>query len=294
MVDLRTVEVFYWSVRLGGFGRAAEKLHTTQPSVSMRIRQLEERYKIELFRRSAGQRSQLTPRGQELYALAERTLELDREIDGVLTSAQRLSGALRLGVSETVARTWLSDFLRALHRTHPDLSPDVSVDISATLREGLLRGELDLAILLGPLHMPRVREVPLCSYDLVWAAHPEFVVPSDLVELAGVPILTFARGTQPTQTIIDAFARAGLPKPRLFPNSALAATVRMAMDGIGVCVAPRVVIGEELLRGDLKSFELPLTLPPLEYIAAYIEAPQSAHLASIAAMAQDCAGHHDW
>jgi DNA-binding transcriptional LysR family regulator len=291
MIDLRTLEIFYWVARLGGFGRAAEKLHTTQPAVSVRIRQLEERYNIQLFHRAVGQLPQLTPRGQDLYALAERMLELDRDVETVLSSRFTLRGPIRIGVSETVARTWLADFLRELHRHHPDLSPEVSVDISTTLREELLAGEIDLAILLGPLDLPRVREVPLCSYELVWAAKPDLTVASDLAVLGGSPILTFPRATRPTQAIADVFARAGLPPPRLYPNSSLAATVRMALDGIGVCIAPRVVIADELARGVLREVALPIPVPPLDYVAAYVEAPNSAHLAAVASIAQDCAGH---
>jgi DNA-binding transcriptional LysR family regulator len=41
MVDLRSLEVFFWVVKLGGFGRAAERLHMTQPAVSGRISQIE-------------------------------------------------------------------------------------------------------------------------------------------------------------------------------------------------------------------------------------------------------------
>jgi DNA-binding transcriptional LysR family regulator len=291
MIDLKTLEVFYWVVRLGGFGRAAEKLHTTQPAVSVRIKQLEERYNIQLFHRAAGQRPQLTPRGRELYAQAERMLELDRDIEAVLTSRFELRGLIRIGVSETVVRIWLADLLRDLHRHHPDLSLEVSVDISSTLRAGLLTGEIDLAILLGPLDLPRVREVPLCSYDLVWAAKPGLAVAADLAGLGTVPILTFARATRPTQMIADAFARAGLPAPRLYPNSSLAATVRMALDGIGVCIVPRVVIVEELARGTLSEVAAPFSVPPLDYVAAYVDAPHSAHLATVAAIAQACAGH---
>jgi DNA-binding transcriptional LysR family regulator len=293
MIDLKTLEIFYWVVRLGGFGRAAEKLHTTQPAVSMRIRQLEERFNIQLFHRAVGQRPQLTPRGRELYAQAERMLELDRDIETVLTSRFELRGLIRIGVSETVVHIWLADFLRDLHRHHPDLSLEVSVDISATLRAGLLTGEFDLAILLGPLELPRVREVPLCSYDLVWAATPGLVLPPSLVGFGTVPILTFARATRPTQAIVDAFAKAGLPAPRLYPNSSLTATIRMALDGIGVCVVPRVVILEELARGTLSEVTAPFSVRPLDYVAAYVEAPHSAHLATVAAFAQASAGHKE-
>jgi hypothetical protein len=51
------------------------------------------------------------------------------------------------------------------------------------------------------------------------------------------------------------------------------------------------VIGDELARGALREVVVPLVVPPLDFVAAYVEAPNSAHLAAIATIAQDCAGH---
>ncbi len=53
MVDLRSLEVFFWVVKLGGFGRAAERLHMTQPAVSSRISQIETRFNMRLLDRSS-------------------------------------------------------------------------------------------------------------------------------------------------------------------------------------------------------------------------------------------------
>jgi DNA-binding transcriptional LysR family regulator len=50
-VDLRSLEVFFWVVKLGGFGRAAERLRMTQPAVSGRISQIEARFGVRLLDR---------------------------------------------------------------------------------------------------------------------------------------------------------------------------------------------------------------------------------------------------
>jgi DNA-binding transcriptional LysR family regulator len=290
---LRTLEIFHCAAQLGSFSRAAAKLNTSQPAVTARIGNLEKSYNIELFHRIKGQKPELTPRGQELYGLTERMLALGQDIELVLNGSDVFRGRIRIGVSETVVHTWLPCFLRGLHERYPDLSPEVSVDVSVVLRQGLMAGELDLAILLGPLNLPRVREVPLCSYELVWAAKPGLAVPAGLVDLQATPILTFARATPPTQAIVDAFGKAGLPLPRLYPNSSLSAVVRMALDGIGVCVAPRVVIADELDKGKLQLLDIPVAVPPLDYVAAYVEAPNSSRLAAVTAVAQACAGYKE-
>ena len=50
-ITLRQLQVFEASARLGGYTRAAESLHMTQPAVSMQIRQLEEQAGMPLEKR---------------------------------------------------------------------------------------------------------------------------------------------------------------------------------------------------------------------------------------------------
>ncbi len=54
MLDPRSLEIFSWVVRPGGFGRAAERLHATQPAVSARIAALEAHFGARLVERGAG------------------------------------------------------------------------------------------------------------------------------------------------------------------------------------------------------------------------------------------------
>ena len=149
MIDPRTLEVFYWVVQLGGFRRAAEKLRTTQPAVSSRIAALEARLGASLLDRNRRRRVALTPRGTELLAYAERILALQGEMMAALADPAGLRGTVRLGTSETIVHTWLSALIRRVHEVHPSVTLDISVDISLNLREALVKGEVDVALLLG-------------------------------------------------------------------------------------------------------------------------------------------------
>ncbi len=265
MLDLRTLEIFYWVVTLGGFGRAAEKLHTTQPAVSARIAQMEQGFGVRLIERDRNRGITPTPKGLALLAQAERMLALRGEIVAALADHGAMAGTVRIGVSETIVHTWLNRLLRRLHDAHPHAAPDITVDISARLMEQLRAGEIDVALVLSPGAAPDVRTWPLCDYRMVWAAAPGLLsqdAPVDLAALASWPIITYARPTLPYQAVLDLFAGTDLPRPRLFASSSLAAMLRMAEDGIGVCVVPEAVLGERLriLHGAPD-------LPPLRFSA---------------------------
>lgn len=72
-MDFRQMETFD-SIASGSFGRAANRLHITQPAISLRISGLEEELGVKLFDRLNGS-IQLTAKGLELLAYAEGVLE---------------------------------------------------------------------------------------------------------------------------------------------------------------------------------------------------------------------------
>lgn len=287
-MDPRSLEVFYWTVQLGGFRRAAEKLHTTQPAVSARIAGLEAVCGTRLLDRDRRRRVTPTPRGMELLRYAERMMALQAEMVAALTASTDLRGTVRLGTSETVVHTWLTQLIRALHNAYPHVAVDISVDISTNLRAALLGGELDLALLLGPVAAPGVRDLPLCEYPLAWVARPDLCVGPTLAELAAWPILTYARGTGPHEQLLALFGRAGpeTGRPRVFANSSVSSIVRLVLDGIGIGLIAPAAIARELAAGELRVLEGAPALPPLVFTASYADTPGSGLAAAVARMAQ--------
>ena len=288
MIELRTLETFYWVARLGGFRRAAEKLNTTQPAVSARIMQLEQAFNTRLIDRDK-RHSALTPKGVELFAYAERMLALRTEMVMAVTSAGSLRGTVRLGVSETIVHTWLSRLVKRLHERYPAITLEIAVDVSANLRDSLLAGELDVALLLGPVSAPKIKNLPLCRYPMAWIASPDLPLgsgPLTLTELAAWPIMTYSRLTRPYREVTELFARVEIPRPRFFANSSLASIVRMTLDGIGISAIPPAVIPDELAAGRLRILASDTALPPLVFTASYLDQPDNALAAIVALLAE--------
>lgn len=273
MIDFRELETLYWVAELGSFRRTAEKLHTTQPAISARIAHLEDALATKLIERSRP-RVGLTPKGMEVLGYAKRLLALRRELMMVLEEKRNLRGPLRLGVSETIVHTWLAELLRRLHREYPLVSPEVVVDISPNLRDSLLRGEIDLAFLLGPISAPRVQNIRLCEYPLDWVASSQLKIPKrklSLSEVAQWPVITYARGTRPHAELVERFDRARCSHVRLFANSSLASIVRMTLDGVGLGVLPVTAVRSWLDSGQLRRVSVAVKLPSLVFCAAYLD-----------------------
>ncbi|MNQ72120.1 HTH-type transcriptional regulator YofA [compost metagenome] len=273
MIDLRSLQTFHAVALLGGFHKAAEKLHTSQPAVSARIAQLEQQLKGRLFERDK-RGCYLTTQGRELLNYAERMLALETEMVEAVAGRKGLSGTVSLGASDTIVHTWLSDLLKLLNQEYPEITLDVVVDSTANMTAGLTDCTLDIALLMGPVNAGNAENLPLCSYPISWIKSPDLEITSDppsLLELAAYPIITFARNTRPYWQLKEMFAREGVHKARLFSNSSLSSIVRMAVDGIGIAAIPEHVVLEEIVSGKLHVIETPYEMPVMSFTASFTE-----------------------
>jgi len=295
-MNLKQLEAFLWVAKLGSFSKTAERLFTTQPAISSRITNLEAELLVQLFDREGGN-VRLSAKGRELLGLAEEALgavQAMREHAGI---AAEISGVLRLGVSETIVQTWLSDLLADLHESYPLLDVEISVDVTANLRNDLVEHSLDVALLMGPVSEYTVTNIALSAYPLIWATRPDAdmkiggkrKVRMSLKEMRRYPILTFPRNTRPYFEIREAFrARTG-DAPRMFPSTSLSACQRMAERGVGIGSIPRVLAADALAAGRLIEIQSEWYPTPLDFTASYIADPSRPILARVAEMAQTIA-----
>ncbi|PWC34056.1 LysR family transcriptional regulator [Azospirillum sp. TSO35-2] len=293
MLDLKSLETFIWTMRLGGFRRAAERLNTTQPAVSARIAQLQDELGVVLFER-VGRRVAPTPQAMVLLTYAERMMELRAELLSAVADRSAIRGVIRLGVAETVVHTWLSRLIERLNALYPAVSLEIEVETSPSLRDALTRHEIDVAVMLASYTDIRFKTMPVGSYPLGWVASPALALPAEpvsLQDLAAWPIITFSRTTQPYGVIREMFSSIGLPV-RMFGNSSLASVVRMAVDAVGVSVIPTVIVQRELAEGRLRLIRAQEPLPGMTFCAAY-PANGENHMASVVAqLAVEVAGQY--
>ncbi|CAO3360300.1 LysR family transcriptional regulator [Azospirillum palustre] len=283
MLDLKSLETFIWTMRLGGFRRAAERLNTTQPAISARIAQLQDELGVVLFDR-VGRRVAPTPQAMVLLTYAEKMMALRSELLTAVADRSAIRGVIRLGVAETVVHTWLSQLIERLNALYPAVSLEIEVETSPSMRDALARHELDVAVMLASYTDVRFRAVPVGSYPLGWVVSPSLPLPEEPVslrDLAAWPIITFSRTTQPYGVIREMFSSVGL-QVRMFGNSSLASVVRMAVDAVGVSVIPTVIVQRELAEGRLRLIRSQAPLPGMTFCAAHSATAEN-HMASVVA-----------
>lgn len=287
-LNLKQLEAFYWVATLGGFSAAAERLNTTQPGISMRLRELEDRLGTPVFSRTA-RGSRLTPKGRELLRLVEQLVELDRDWHSRLATTSALTGLVRVGAADTIAMTLLPGLLAQLSEQHPDIDVELFVDLSINLHARLRDGGIDVAFMVGEMGLPGFESRPLGTVDNAWMASPALRLPRRRLQasdLAALPVFTHSRGSHQHRTVMDWFAASGSRPARLHGCNSLAMMIRLTVAGLGISVLPLPLLRDELAAKQIRRLEVDLPLPPNRFVVAYASRPVQPAVQAIVELAQ--------
>ena len=165
--DLDLLRTFVAVIDTGGFTAAARRLNTTQSTVSMQVRRLEQAMESPLFRRQ-GRDISLTVAGERLQVHARKLLQLNDEAWRDL-AAPAITGRIRLGIPDDYA-FYLPDIIRDFATQYPAVDLRVQCDLSVTLVELVRAGTLDMALVTRQPNSPG-GDV-LKREPLVWVASP--------------------------------------------------------------------------------------------------------------------------
>lgn len=270
-MTLKQLETFYWVCRLGGFAAAARHMHSTQSGVSMRIQDLESSLGVALFDRN--QRSaRLTAKGQELVQYAERLMTATSEIRHRIGDPKVSSGTVRLGVTEFVAVTWLPRLVAAINENYPDIALELDVDLTLTQLRKLQNGDLDVAVLPGPIEEPGLTNVPLGSVEFAWMAGPKLGVPRTRLtprDLHAWPLLTLTHDSNLHKLLARWFEAGNATIRRANACNSIGVLAALTMAGLGISYLPREHFARDIDDGRLQVLDIAPRLPDLEYFAIF-------------------------
>ena len=251
---LAQLETFYWISRLGSFQAAARRLHLSQPTVSLRIRELELGLGTPLFQR-VGRRVRLTADGAALVDDAERLLGIAGSIDARARAGSPVHGLLRFGAPESFALICLPGLVRLLEQAHPELNLEVMIETSSDLMAMLNERALDLAVLTNPASDDRyLRTEALGRQEMTWIApgRLKLSTPVRPDDLSRFPILCNPRPSPMFRLVLDWFRSAGAEPLRFSFCNSLTVIGRLTADGVGISMLPPSILTAELEAGALQ------------------------------------------
>ncbi|MEO3727350.1 transcriptional regulator CynR [Pseudomonas syringae] len=175
----------------GGFTRAAEALHVSQPTLSQQIRQLEESLGVDLFDRTS-RSVKPTDAGQAYIECARRVLVELEAAKRALHDVKDLSrGSLRLAMTPTFMAYLVGPLVRDYVARYPGIHLQIFELSMDDIEAGLADDSLDIAIAFTPVRNPDIECIPAFVETLgvmVGREHPLFdsasvLTPDDIAQL---------------------------------------------------------------------------------------------------------------
>ncbi|WP_263263932.1 LysR family transcriptional regulator [Pseudomonas sp. RIT-PI-S] len=274
-MNIRFLETFVWVARLNSFRLTAEKLCTTQASISSRIAALEEELGARLFVRDP-KGVTLTPEGQRVLDYAERMVDTLNELKAALKDPTLAQGHVRIGAMDTVIHTWLSTLVTRLGAAWPGVEVEITADTARNLCEQLEKGYQDIILQTDIVRLDSVRNALLDRYPMQWVVArgaPQDRPYPDLHALAAERIVTFSRNSRPHQDLLNLFHGAGLMNGRINCVNSASAVIRLVRDGFGIGALPLPLVDAHLRDGSLSLIEGIPTPPPMDIIASWRSGP---------------------
>jgi DNA-binding transcriptional LysR family regulator len=234
-------------VALGNFSAAARRLNLTQPAVSLQIRELEQRFGVQLIERR-GRRAYATVPGRELVEQAGRVLSAcDVAESSMRRFRQGWLGRVSVATTLTALTYELPPILRKLRRDHPGIELLVTNMPTRDSVDAVLQNAIDLALVTLPIKGSPLRVTPLRPQLLVailpadTKAVPDVVTP-DFV--ASQPlILEHARGAVHA-LVMDWLAGRVLSQGTLMKIGTIEAVKQCVAAGLGLSIVPDVAVSE--------------------------------------------------
>jgi LysR family hydrogen peroxide-inducible transcriptional activator len=232
------------------FGRAADRCHVSQPTLSAQVRKLEEYLGVSLVERQP-RRVSLTEAGVKVVERARRLLlEADAIVELAKTDRDPLSGALRLGLIPTVGPYLLPHVVRRLKRELPRLKLMLYEHQTVPLLEKLRAGEIDMGILALPVPLDGLEAEPLYDEPFTLAVPAGHRLADNervrVEDLKGETLLLLEDGHCLRDQALEVCSRIRVQEEQDYRATSLETLRQMVAAGHGVTLMPQLAADSPL------------------------------------------------
>lgn len=256
-MEMRQLKIFCAVAEQGSFTAAADKVHTVQSNVTMRVKELETELGQQLFiRQKSG--VILTSAGQTFLGYARRILQLTDESRSALQDTGIPAGQLRLGSMETTAAIRLPRILTKYREKHPQVRLSLLTGTTAELIKAIESHRLDGAFVGGFHQNATLNQEEVFQEELVLVSSKEFDTLEALIEkMPQQTVLVFRTGCFYRSTLEHWLYQAGLVPNQIMELGTLDGIMSCVAAGLGVTLLPRGIAENYEIRQAIRYHQLP-------------------------------------
>lgn len=239
-MELRQLEILVAIADHGSVSRAAVSLNLSQPSLSRQVARLEDEVGQRLWVRN-GRGVEPTAAGERLLEHARAVLESTRRaIDELRDMNESPAGRVTVGMPPRVALGMSVPLVQGFRQRFPRAVITVLEGLSLSLRESLVAGRLDLALLFDPLPSPQLACEPLMREPLLLVAPPGSRLPAraSLASLAEFPMVLPSAPNAIRGLLDKVLLPRGVALDVIAEVGAVQTVIALVADGVGCTVLP--------------------------------------------------------
>lgn len=238
-MDLKQLEYFVRVAELGSFTRASIVLDIAQPALSRQIRLLEVELRQNLLIRN-GRGVTTTEAGKLLLEHSRGVLhQIERAREDLSRIRGALAGRVAVGLPPSLSKVLTVALAREFRERLPEASLSIAEALSITMRESLINGRLDIALLYNTPPSPDIDTIPLVEEDLflVEQRQPRSKLgPIELRELARLPLIIPGRPHSIRMLVESELASIGLHPLIGIEADGITGILDLVADGAGSAV----------------------------------------------------------
>jgi len=226
------------------FGRAAERSHISQPTLSAQLKKLEDYLGVQLIERNPKQVT-LTEAGEQIVSRARRILEASDEVV-TLARAHRdpLAGKLRLALLPTIGPYLLPRVAREIRKALPRLELRLYEYQTVQMLEKLHDGQIDVGVLALPVDLDGLESRPLYAepFTVALPEHHRLTKKTSLKveDLKDEPLLLLEDGHCLRDQALEVCSGVGMQEKQDFRATSLETLRQMVATGAGVTLLPEL------------------------------------------------------
>ena len=240
MADIKTLKIFNTVARQGSFQAAADQLGMSLPTISQKMRALEDFAGCLLFDRTR-KPPPLTEDGRVFLKKTEQVLAVWADLQGQNHADAPLK-RLRIGAVHTTMSSFMPAALAAIKTHFPSLDVTIKLGLSHELEVDIIAGRLDAAVVTLPTEQDSVAAelnyLPITS-DRLMLIKPASLEGVDAVALLSEhPVVRFNPDARVGRQIGDALKTWGIPAAAAMEIDSLESVMALVGAGLGVSVIP--------------------------------------------------------
>lgn len=250
-MNIKLLEVFLAVIDHETMSAAADKLFTTQPNISLMIKDLENYYSTRLFNR-VSKKLYLTPEGMKLEKYARKVMTDFEEMNRAMFNQNKI---IRIGSSVTVGQYLLNGYLKKLKSMLQNVEYEVVINNTAEIEKLILNNRIDIAIVEGKINSKNIIQSEILTDELIAVVGYDHPLSNNIKKLSDLELLPWISREEGShhrnQFEIDMNERKIYPKV-VFRATNLKTIIQAVENNYGFAIISKLAAEEAIEKQSLK------------------------------------------